>query len=124
MNFRKEELPACFSDAESVLSPNQNQIERPVLTYPSQHPDVSEQPRSIGEGPDDDRDGGTSNVDQGKDSEPRPKDERQAVKPGLRGRMSPSRWFRSTSTLRPSHEIQAMDELETFTTAEERPKDH
>lgn len=124
MNFRKEELPACFSDAESVLSPNQNPIERPVLTYHSQHLDVSEQPRSIGEGPDDDRDSGASNVDQGKDPEPRSEDERQAVKPRLRERLSASRWFRSTSTLRPSHETEAMDELETFTTAEERPKDH
>lgn len=124
MNFRKEELPACFSDAESVLSPKQNQSEPPVLTYSSQHVDVSEQPRSIGEGADDDRDGGVSNVNQGKDPGPRSKDERQAVRARLRERVSPSRWFRSTSSLRPSHEIEAMDELKTFTAAEERSQDH
>lgn len=124
MNFRKEELPVCISDAESVLSPNQNPIERPVLTYHSQHLDVSEQPWSIGEGPDDNRDGGASNVDQEKDPETGSEDERQDVKPHLRERLSLSRWLRSTSTLRPSHEIEAMDELDTFTTAEETPKDH
>lgn len=79
MNFRKEELPACFSDAESVLPPNQNQIECPVLTYQSQHPDAPEQSRGIGEGLHDDGDSGTSRVDKREDPEPRSKNERKAI---------------------------------------------
>lgn len=122
MDFRKEELPACFSDAESVLSPSQKQIERPILTDPSQHPDVSAQPWSSGEGRDN-GDGRAANVDQGEGPESRPENERQTVKSGLRKRMSPSQWFKPSTPV-PSHEIEAMDELETFTTAQERQNDH
>lgn len=122
MDFRKEELPACFSDAESVLSPSQKQTERPILTDPSQHPDVPAQPRSTGEGRDN-GDGRAATVDQGEDPESRPENERQIVKPGRRKRMSPSQWFKPSAPV-PGHEIEAMDELETFTTAQERRNDH
>ncbi|KAJ5159758.1 uncharacterized protein N7482_006762 [Penicillium canariense] len=123
-NFRKEELPACFSDAESVLSPNQNATERPNLTTQPQHVDISEQRSNDGEGRDDDRDGRTrpSAVDQEENPESRQEDERQTDKPRLRDRMKPSRWFKSTAPNDPETEVASEDGL--FTTAKERPKDH
>ncbi|CAI7677587.1 unnamed protein product [Penicillium pancosmium] len=96
-NFRKEELPACFSDAESVLSPSQAQAERPILTKELQHIDVSGQPRSNDrEDRDDDRDSRLSDVPQDEDPEPRSTDEHQAHAARLRDRIKPSRWFKST----------------------------
>lgn len=96
-NFRKEELPACFSDAESVLSPSQTPAERPILTKELQHIDVSGQPRSNdGEDRDDDRDSRVSDIPQGEGPEPRPTDEHQANAARFRDRIKPLRWFKTT----------------------------
>ncbi|KAJ5629387.1 hypothetical protein N7528_003044 [Penicillium herquei] len=96
-NFRKEELPACFSDAESVISPNQNPIEPPILTKEPQHVDVSRQPGSdTCEGRDDDRDGGSTASDRGQDSGSSAGNEHPVIKSSFRERMKPSRWFKST----------------------------
>ncbi|KAJ5194952.1 uncharacterized protein N7498_008390 [Penicillium cinerascens] len=123
-NFRKEELPACFSDAESVLSPKQNPVELSVLTKPSQHPDVPEEPRNS-EGRYDHRDDGAAAFGQGEDPEPRPEDERQTVTTRFRDRLRPSRWLSPvrSSTPASSPEREAVNELEMYTTAEESPKD-
>lgn len=96
-DFRREELPACFSDAESVLSPSQTRTERPNLTKQPQHVDVSGQPPSdSGEGRHDYRDGHTLEIVEAKDPEPSLNAECQGdTKPRLRDRMSPSRWFKS-----------------------------
>ncbi|KAJ5568284.1 hypothetical protein N7450_010770, partial [Penicillium hetheringtonii] len=94
-NFRKEEPPACFSDAESVLSPKQTPIERPILTKETQHIDVSGQPRnSDGEERNDDRDSGLSAITQGDAPEPCSTDEHQTVSTRFRDRIRPTRWFR------------------------------
>ncbi|KAJ5123233.1 hypothetical protein N7448_009330 [Penicillium atrosanguineum] len=123
-DFRKEELPACFSDAESVLSPKQNPVELSVLT-PSQHPDVPEEPRSS-EGRDEHRDDALPAVSQGEDPEPSPENEHQTVPVRFRDRLRPSRWLSPvrSSTPASSHERQASsNELEMYTTAEEKPKE-
>ncbi|OQE27351.1 hypothetical protein PENSTE_c004G02272 [Penicillium steckii] len=96
-NFRKEEPPACFSDAESVLSPKQTPIERPILTKETQHIDVSGQPRnSDGEDRNDDRDNGLPAIAPGDAPESCSTDEHQAVSTRFRDRVRPSRWFKST----------------------------
>ncbi|KAJ5098212.1 hypothetical protein N7532_005213 [Penicillium argentinense] len=96
-NFRKEELPACFSDAESVLSPSQNPVEQPILTKEQQHIDVSGQPRgNDGEERDDDRDSFVSAVSQRQDSEPCLTEEHEAHTVGFRDRLKPSLWFKKT----------------------------
>ncbi|OQD76449.1 hypothetical protein PENDEC_c004G04870 [Penicillium decumbens] len=122
-NFRKEELPACFSDAESVLSPKQNPVELSVLTEPSQHLDVPEQSRS-NEGRDDYRNDGVSALGQGGDLEPRPEDERLTVAPRFRDRLKPSRWLSPVRSTTPasSVETETANELEMYTTAEEKLK--
>ncbi|KAJ5713605.1 uncharacterized protein N7483_010786 [Penicillium malachiteum] len=121
-NFRKEELPACFSDAESVISPNQNPIEPPILTKELQHVDVSGQPGSdTGEGRDDDRNGGSTASDRGQDSGSCAGNEHLVIKPNFRERMKPTRWFKSTKCeargeghkddQEDGHEINAMKEI-------------
>ena len=96
-NFRKEELPACFSDAESVLSPNQNSTERPNLTIQSQDADVAGQPhRDRGEGRDDDRDDAAIIIDEEQGSRSCAQDEHETVADRIRGRMNVSRWWRSS----------------------------
>ncbi|OOQ88048.1 hypothetical protein PEBR_14728 [Penicillium brasilianum] len=121
-NFRKEELPACFSDAESVLSPNQNQTERPILTSQPQHADVSEQPRNNDrEGRDDDRGNSSSAVRQGKDSGPSSEDERPTLKARLGDRMKRSRWFKSTPATNPEKAVTSEEDL--FVATEEKPKE-
>ncbi|EPS32724.1 hypothetical protein PDE_07684 [Penicillium oxalicum 114-2] len=76
-NFRKEELPACFSDAESVLTRNLTPSEPPHLTSQSQYFDVSEKPQ---------RDGGCvsrtdcpSTICVGQDPQPCPKAQRSTL---------------------------------------------
>ncbi|KAJ5371068.1 uncharacterized protein N7496_007160 [Penicillium cataractarum] len=121
-NFRKEELPACFSDAESVLSPTQNQTERPILTSQPQHADVSEQPRNNdGEGRDNDRGDSSSAIRQGEDSGPCQENERPTLKARLRDRMKRSRWFKSTPTTSPEKAVTS--EMDLFVTTEENPKE-
>ncbi|KAF3385233.1 hypothetical protein F1880_002826 [Penicillium rolfsii] len=120
-NFRKEELPACFSDAESVLSPSQNPTERANLTSQPQHVDVSEEPRnSEGEGRDDNRDDCSSALCQGEGSKPCQKNERPALQARLRDRLKCSRWFKSTPSTDPENTVVSEDGL--FTKAEEEPK--
>lgn len=105
------------------MSPKQNPVELSVLT-PSQHPDVPEEPRNS-EGRDDHRDDGAAAVGQGEDPEPRPEDERQTVATRFRDRLRPSRWLSpgGSSTPASSPEREAANELEMYTTAEEKPKD-
>ncbi|KAJ5900850.1 uncharacterized protein N7473_004920 [Penicillium subrubescens] len=120
-NFRKEELPACFSDAESVLSPSENATERANLTSQPQYVDFSEQPRNNdGEGRDDNRDDRLSAVCQGEGSKPCQKDERPPLQARLRDRMKCSRWFKSTPSTDSENEVFGEDGL--FTTAEDKPK--
>ncbi|KAJ5102027.1 hypothetical protein NUU61_004249 [Penicillium alfredii] len=96
-NFRKEELPACFSDAESVLSPSQIPPERPNLTNQSQHADVPEQPGSDpGEERSDSRDSRSPAIDEGEYPKSDPTSERRIGPSRLPGRLNPSRWFKST----------------------------
>ncbi|KAJ5165910.1 hypothetical protein N7492_006206 [Penicillium capsulatum] len=93
-DFRREELPACFSDAESVLSPSQTTTERPTLTKQSQNVDVSGQPRTDGgEGRHDDRDGRSLAIVDDKDSVS-PKPSHPNIMSRLRSRMSASYWFK------------------------------
>ncbi|KAF7715251.1 Uncharacterized protein PECH_002129 [Penicillium ucsense] len=76
-NFRKEELPACFSDAESVLTRNLTPSERPHLTSQSQYFDVSDKPQPIGgEGGSVQRDDEPSAIGVSQDPQPRPQTER------------------------------------------------
>lgn len=106
-NFRKEELPACFSDAESVISPNQNTTECPILTKDLQHVDVAGQPGSEnGEDRDSDRDGGSA-ITRGQDSDSSAGHEHSNAKPRLLERLRLTRWFRSTQREEPEqdHEI-------------------
>ncbi|KAJ5610919.1 hypothetical protein N7510_007638 [Penicillium lagena] len=94
-NFRKEELPAFFSDAESVLSPTHKLLERPSLTNLSQHPDVSSQPRADAGGAGEEwhcRNRRVSALSEGENSTTRPKDEHKAVSASIRECMKPSRW--------------------------------
>ncbi|KAJ5433331.1 uncharacterized protein N7458_012487 [Penicillium daleae] len=121
-NFRKEELPACFSDAESVLSPSQNPTERPSLTSQPQHVDLSEQPQNNdGEGRDNDRNDRSPAVRQGEDPEPCQENERPTFQARLRDRVKRSRWFRSTPTTNPEREVAS--EYGLFATTEEKPKE-
>ncbi|CAP95156.1 Pc21g02590 [Penicillium rubens Wisconsin 54-1255] len=93
-NFRKEELPAYFSDAESVLPPSQNPTERSDLTNPSQDAYVPGQPHSDRrEGRNDDRNGISTTVDNEQDAGPCSKDERKTVV-HLRERVKLSRWWK------------------------------
>lgn len=104
-NFRKEELPAYFSDAESVLSPSQNPTERSDLTNQSQDAYVPGQPHSDrGEGRNDDRNGIATIVDEEQDAGQCSKDERETVI-RLRERMKLSRWWKSS--LAAGHETKA-----------------
>ncbi|KAJ5690498.1 hypothetical protein N7462_004890 [Penicillium macrosclerotiorum] len=121
-NFRKEELPACFSDAESVLSPNQNPTERPNLTIQPQHVDVPGQPRgNNGEERSHDRDGGAPAVDEGKVPKSCQKDERQTVISRLRERMKLPPWIKVKPAADLETEIGSEEVL--FTVEEgERPK--
>lgn len=97
MNFRKEETPACFSDAESVLSPKKNTSERPILTKEPQHVDVSGSPGIDNDSEwHDNRDDGSPTVDGGEDAGSGAGDERGGVKSRLRSRMKLTRWFKST----------------------------
>ncbi|KAJ5279180.1 hypothetical protein N7478_004552 [Penicillium angulare] len=95
-NFRKEELPACFSDAESVISPSQNATERPILTKNLQHVDVARQSGSDnGEERDDDRDDGSPAIGGGQDSDSCTCNEHPNSKPRILERLRLNRWFRS-----------------------------
>ncbi|CAG8903741.1 unnamed protein product [Penicillium egyptiacum] len=95
-NFRKEELPAYFSDAESVLSPSQNPTERSDLTNQLQDAYVPGQLHSDRrEGRNDDRNGISTIVDEEQDAGPGSKDERKTVI-HLRERIKLSRWWKSS----------------------------
>ncbi|CAI7647938.1 unnamed protein product [Penicillium glandicola] len=95
-NFRKEELPAYFSDAESVLSPSQNPTERLDLTNQSQDAYVPGQPYTDrGEGWNDDRNGTSTIVDEEQGAGPSSKNERETVV-RLRERVKLSRWWKSS----------------------------
>lgn len=92
-NFRKEELPAYFSDAESVLSPSQDPAERSNLTNQSQDAYVRGQPHSDrGEGRNNDRDAIATIVDEEQDAGPCSKNERETI----RERVKLSRWWKSS----------------------------
>lgn len=110
-NFRKEETPACFSDAESVLSPKKNPSERPILTKELQHVDVSGSPGIDNDSKrHDNRDDRSPTVDGREDAGSGAGDERGGVKSRLRSRMKLTRWFKSTPV--DNHEdleIQALD---------------
>ncbi|KAJ5497195.1 hypothetical protein N7463_009182 [Penicillium fimorum] len=107
-NFRKEELPAYFSDAESVLSPSQNPTEQSDLTSQSQHAYAPVQPHSPrGEGRDDDRNGVSTIIDEEQDAGQGSKDERETVI-RLRERMKLSRWWKSSPAA--GHETKTPDE--------------
>ncbi|KXG47776.1 uncharacterized protein PGRI_016460 [Penicillium griseofulvum] len=104
-NFRKEELPAYFSDAESVLSPSQNTTERSDLTSQSQHAYAPGQPHSDrGEGRNDDRNGVSTIIDEEQDAGPGSKDEQENVV-HYRERMKLPRWWISSSAA--GHETKA-----------------
>ncbi|KAJ5656596.1 hypothetical protein N7507_008546 [Penicillium longicatenatum] len=95
-DFRKEETPACFSDAESVISPY-NPRERPILTKELQHVDVSGSPRIDNDSErHDNRDDGSPTTDRGENASPGAGDERGGVKSRFRSRMKLTRWFKST----------------------------
>ncbi|KAJ5800168.1 uncharacterized protein N7518_002236 [Penicillium psychrosexuale] len=80
-NFRKEELPAYFSDAESVLSPSQDPAERSNLTNQSQDAYVRGQPHSDrGEGRNNDRDAIATIVNEEQDAGPCSKNERETIR--------------------------------------------
>ncbi|CAG7988954.1 unnamed protein product [Penicillium nalgiovense] len=107
-NFRKEELPAYFSDAESVLSPSQNQTERSDLTNQSQDAYVPGQPHSDRrEGRNDDRNGIFTIVDNEQDAGPSSKGERKTVV-HLRERVKLFRWRKSSPAA--GHETKASTE--------------
>jgi hypothetical protein len=120
-NFRKEELPACFSDAESVLSPNQPPTERPHLTNQSQNADVAEQSDSDrgGEGRSHDRDGATqvTDINEEQGPEPRPQNEPETVATRRRERIRLSRWWKSSSAIAQDSKVPAesitMNEVQT-----------
>ncbi|KAJ5209778.1 hypothetical protein N7449_004157 [Penicillium cf. viridicatum] len=102
-NFRKEELPAYFSDAESVLSPSQNPTERSHLTNQLQDAYVPGQLHSDrGEGRNDDRNGISTIVAEEQGAGPCSKDERETVI-RLRERVTLFRWWKSSS----GHETKA-----------------
>ncbi|CAI7644542.1 unnamed protein product [Penicillium viridicatum] len=104
-NFRKEELPAYFSDAESVLSPSQNPTERSHLTNQLQDAHVPGQLQSDrGEGRRNDRNGVSTIVAEEQDAGPCSKDERETVI-RLRERVKLSRWWKSSSAA--GHETKA-----------------
>ncbi|KAJ5938963.1 hypothetical protein N7466_002097 [Penicillium verhagenii] len=107
-NFRKEEPPACFSDAESVISPNQTTSERPILTKELQHVHVSGSPGiDNDETRHDNRDDGPPAVDGGENTGPSAGYERGGVKPLLR---SLTRWLKTTAVEdHEAHEIQVLD---------------
>lgn len=110
-DFRKEETPACFSDAESVLSPKKNTSERPILTKELQHVDVSGSP-GIDNDPEqhDIRDDGSPTADGRENAGSGARDERGGVKSRLRSRMKLMRWFQSTPVDdKEDLEIQALD---------------
>jgi hypothetical protein len=102
-NFRKEELPACFSDAESVLSPSQPPTERPDLTNQSQHADVAGQSDSDrgGERWSHDRNGVTPTIDIDEEQGPksRPQNEPEAVAARFRERIKLPRMWKSSSAI-------------------------
>ncbi|KAJ5458069.1 hypothetical protein N7475_009457 [Penicillium sp. IBT 31633x] len=95
-DFRKEELPSYFSDAESVLSPSQNPTERLNLTNQSQHADVAGQSHSDrGEGRNDNPNGSSTTKEE-QALEPRAMDERDIVATGSRKRMKLPRWWKAS----------------------------
>ncbi|KGO75528.1 hypothetical protein PITC_082350 [Penicillium italicum] len=107
-DFRKEELPAYFSDAESVLSPSQNPTERSHLTNQSQDAYVPEQPHSDrGERRRDNRNGSSAIVDEEQSPRPCPKDERETLI-RLRERVKLPRWWKSSPAA--NHETKASAE--------------
>ncbi|KAK4864109.1 hypothetical protein LT330_010139 [Penicillium expansum] len=107
-DFRKEELPAYFSDAESVLSPSQNPTERSHLTNQSQDAHVPGQPHSDrGERRHDDRNGSSTIVDEEQGAGPCSKDEREIVI-RLRERVKLPRWWKSSPAA--GHETEALAE--------------
>ncbi|KAJ5546078.1 hypothetical protein N7494_003663 [Penicillium frequentans] len=110
-DFRKEETPACFSDAESVLSPKKNTSERPILTKELQHVDVSGSPRIDNDSKrHDNRDDRSPTIDGREDAGSGAGDERGGVKSRLRSRMNLTRWFNSTPVDNIEDlEIQALD---------------
>ncbi|KAJ5952628.1 uncharacterized protein N7479_011041 [Penicillium vulpinum] len=104
-NFRKEELPTYFSDAESVLSPIQNSTERSDLTNQSQDAHVPGQPHNdCGEGRNDDRNGISTAIDEEQGAGPCSKDEHEIVN-RLRERVKLSRWWKSNPAA--GHETKA-----------------
>ncbi|KAJ5121669.1 uncharacterized protein N7515_009630 [Penicillium bovifimosum] len=106
-NFRKEELPACFSDAESVLSPIlQNPTERSNLTNQSQYADVPEKLHGDrGEGRNNHRDGISTDIHEEQGTGPCSKDERETVTIRLRERLRLSRARKPNTDT--GHEIKA-----------------
>lgn len=106
-NFRKEELPACFSDAESVLSPIQNTTERPNLTTETQDPDVAEQSHNDhGEGRNNHRDDAAAIFDEEQGPRPCPQTERETITNRIRQRLNAPLWWKSSST---AHHKQCTD---------------
>ncbi|KAJ5327210.1 hypothetical protein MYU51_017659 [Penicillium brevicompactum] len=98
-NFRKEELPACFSDAESVLSPSQNATERPNLTTETQDLDVAGQSyNDRGERRDNDRDDAVTIVNEEQAPRPRAQTERETITNRIRKRLNALHWWKSRST--------------------------
>ena len=98
-NFRKEELPACFSDAESVLSPSQNATERPNLTTETQDLDVAGQSyNDRGERRDNDRDDAVTIVNEEQAPRPRAQTERETITNRIRKRLNTLHWWKSGST--------------------------
>lgn len=103
-NFRKEELPPCFSDAESVLSPNHSSSERPILTNNPQYVDVTdERGDNDGEERNDNRDGGSPAVPELEHAEPKsqeeldPNTQPEDVAIRLRKRERLMKWLRPAS---------------------------
>ncbi|KAJ5246401.1 hypothetical protein N7468_001384 [Penicillium chermesinum] len=103
-NFRKEELPACFSDAESVVSPHHSNPERPILTKEPQCVDVASE-RASGDGKNrgNDRNGGSPTVPQvegpkpGSQDELEPEQQPQDGAVRLRKRARLMKWLRPAS---------------------------
>ncbi|KAJ5893717.1 hypothetical protein N7495_005408 [Penicillium taxi] len=99
-DFRKEELPACFSDAESVVSPSQAIAEPPILTKQSQNIEAPEQPRNNSGDKDGsgDRDGGALATDEEKKPEPHSEEKQQAGESRRRMRIKVPRLLRFTKS--------------------------
>lgn len=104
-DFRKEELPAYFSDAESVLSPCQIPTERSHLTNQSQDGYVPGQSHTDrGERQHDDQNGSSTIVDERQGAGPCSKDERETVL-RFRDRVKLHRWWKLSPVA--SYEIEA-----------------